>query len=99
MVNVYVDAVAQRVLAALHDTEPMTAERIEELLDVLEEDPGDLRVRRRALRAAAAARSDVVGPIWGFTVRGRDADYLVLWQAAAEDHDAVDVRYIGTGGV
>jgi len=99
MVYVYVDAAAEWMLAELHKTEPITAARVEELIDVLEADPGDLRVRRRSLRAAAAASSDVAGHLWGFTVRGRDADYLVLWQTAAKEHDAVDIRYIGIDGV
>jgi hypothetical protein len=95
MVMVYVDEAAERVLAALYESEPMTVERIEALLDVLEEDPGDPRVRRRSVRASAGASANVAGPVWGFTVRGRDTDYLVLWQPAADDDAAVDVRYIG----
>jgi len=77
-------------LAALHTQEPVTAQRIEALLDVLEDDPGDSRVRRRSIRASTSPAEQ--GPVWGFTVRGRDTDYLVLWRAAA---DGVEVLYIG----
>ncbi len=77
-------------LAALHRQEPVTAQRIEALLDVLEDDPGDSRVRRRSIRASTSPAEQ--GPVWGFTVRGRDTDYFVLWRAAA---DGVEVLYIG----
>jgi len=30
--------------------------------------------------------------VWGFAVRGRDTNYLVLWRTAA---DGVEVLYIG----
>ncbi len=69
-------------LAGLHRQEPVTAQRIEALLDVLEDDPGDSRVRRRSWVTSTSPAEQ--GPVWGFTVRGRDTDYLVLWRAAAD---------------
>ncbi len=87
---VYLYAVADDQLAALHTQEPVTAQRLEALLDVLEDDPGDSRVRRRSIRASTSPAEQ--WPVWGFTVRGRDTDYLVLWRAAA---DGVEVLYIG----
>lgn len=90
MPKVYLSAAADDQLAALHTQEPVTAQRLEALLDVLEHDPGDSRVRRRSIRAGVSP--EVQGPVWGFTVRGRDTDYLVLWRTAA---GGVEVRYIG----
>jgi len=88
----YIDEAAGHSLDTLYDKEPGTAAAIDVLLDVLEHDPLDPRVRRRCLRAEAVAGTQLTGPLWGFTVRGPDQDYLVLWELAA---DGADVRYIG----
>lgn len=90
MPRLFIYAAADERLRDLHENERVAAARIEALLDVLEEDPGDPRVRRRSVRAGASQQ--VQGPVWGFTVRGRDTDYLVLWRAAS---DGIEVRYVG----
>lgn len=87
-VNVTMRPELNDVLARLYDQEPGCAERVDALLDVLAEDPGDRRVRRRELRSPPAP-----APFWGFVVRGREEDYLVLWQLV--DADTVVVRYLG----
>jgi hypothetical protein len=92
VVNLFLDVSAEAALAVLYDAEPHTAERIDALLDVLAEDPGDQRVRRRVLRAAVAATGGLQGPLFGFTVRGHGHDILVMWQ---ESEGEVDVRYLG----
>ena len=75
-------------LERLYEKDPQCAERVDALLDVLAEDSGDRRMRRRELRSPPAPL-----PFWGFVVRGQDEDYLVLWQQ--RDPDTVVVRYLG----
>lgn len=51
----------------------------------LSTDPGDARLRRRPY----APYVD-----WGFVVRTRDEELLILWDWDA-DHEVVRVRYVG----
>jgi len=88
----WMDQEAQSTLTALYQTEPHTAERIDDMLDVLERDSSDPRVRRRGIRASSASLAKLTGALWGFSVPGRDHDFLVLWQ---QDDADVDVRSIG----
>ena len=59
-------------------------DRTNELLDVLENDPGDPRVRRRRFTDP---------PSWCFTVRGATEDLVVLWSPDSEGDPVV--IYIG----
>ena len=61
-----------------------TVRRLWEALDTLAGDPASVRVRTRSYQA---------GP-WGFVVRDRDEDWLILWQAGP-DSGEVTVLYIG----
>lgn len=53
-------------------------------LDVLEADPGDRRARRRSFGEG----------LWGFVVRGRSEDVLLIWELDGERGTAV-IRYLG----
>lgn len=50
--------------------------------------PDDHRSRTRSIRREAGMGA----PVWGFVVRGRDDDVLVLWEPVG---DAVWIHYIG----
>ena len=45
-------------------------DRINDVLDAIEDDPGDPLVRRRRYR---------LPPVWGVPVHGSGEDWLVLW--------------------
>lgn len=78
---------AADALDGLYKTEPTVARRVDGLLDVLESDPEDPRVRQRHW-----ARTP---ELWGFTVRGRDEDWTVLWEPDDVDPDVLVVRWFG----
>ncbi|GAA3441906.1 hypothetical protein [Planomonospora venezuelensis] len=59
---------------------------IDDALDLLEEDPGDARVRRRSFRDG----------LWGIPVRDRIDDWLIVWEFHDTMPDAVVIRYLGT---
>ncbi len=61
-------------------------ERLNDLLDILEDDPGDHRVRRR--------RYDTIDS-WGFDVHGSGEDLLVIWTRPDEPPEVILVKYIG----
>ncbi|MGH9115201.1 MAG: hypothetical protein ACRDWW_05160 [Acidimicrobiales bacterium] len=77
---------ADAVLTAM-EADPTRAElldRVNEVLDLLETDPGNRRVRRRRYQLIAA---------WGVPVRGNDEDWLILWDF--HEADVVAIRYLG----
>jgi len=85
-VTLYVDPEADDALAALHATDPATAQRVEQTLDLIETDPGAAAVRRRALRP--------VGLRMLIVPRGTDeGDLAILWEL---DGDDPVVRYLGS---
>jgi hypothetical protein len=55
---------------------------LDEALDLLEADPGDKRCRTRSFGRGR----------WGITARGRDEDWLIIWD---QDDEGTVVRYIG----
>lgn len=55
-----------------------------DILDILEDDPGDRRVRRRRYQVIDA---------WGVPVHGNGEDWLILWDLQGSQ---VVVRYLGT---
>lgn len=57
--------------------------RVNEVLDILEDDPGDRRVRRR--------RYQIIDT-WGVPVHGDGEDWLVLWDLQGSQ---VVIRYLG----
>ena len=57
--------------------------RINDVLDAIEDDPGDPVVRRRRYRSP---------PVWGVPVHGSGEDWLVLW---SETEAGPLVHYIG----
>jgi hypothetical protein len=57
--------------------------RVNEILDILEDDPGDRRARRRRYQIIDA---------WGVPVHGNGEDWLILWDL--QDSQVV-IRYLG----
>jgi len=76
-------------LDALYRDEPRTAERVDDLLDVLEGNPLDPRVRAHELRVGTGP---LVSPVWGFRVRGISEDVWTFWTLV---DDEVTVAYLG----
>lgn len=76
-------------LDALYRDEPRTAERVDDLLDVLEGNPLDSRVRTHELRAGTGP---LVSTVWGFRVRGISEDIWTFWTMVDEE---VTVAYLG----
>ncbi len=58
-------------------------ERVNDILDLIEDDPSDRSVRLRRYRNP---------PIWGVTVHGSGEDWLVLW---SETDSGGWIHYIG----
>ncbi|HEX9353227.1 MAG TPA: hypothetical protein VF933_05360 [Streptosporangiaceae bacterium] len=56
---------------------------LNDALDALEADPGDKRCRVRSFG----------GGLWGIPVRGRDDDWLLIWE---QDQEGTVIRYLGT---
>lgn len=76
---------AERRLAALRN-DHMSAtlyERVNEMIDVIESDPSDRRVRRRRYHQP---------PVWGVPVSGSGQDWLILW---GETDDGIAILYLG----
>jgi hypothetical protein len=63
-------------------TQEQLAERIDEMLDLLDKDPGDQRLRRFRMQAPK---------LWVIRVRGSGRDFVLLWDDDAEPF----VRYAG----
>lgn len=93
MPSLRIDLEASAALDRLYDEDELTATTLDERLDLLEQDPGDARWRKRQFRGQVAEQHGAVA-MWGFTVRGRSEDYLVMWHLDAVS-DTVDVLYIG----
>ncbi len=58
-------------------------DRVNDVLDALEDDSSDPAVRRRRYQ---------LPPVWGVPVNGSGEDWLVLW---SETEDGLLVHYIG----
>jgi hypothetical protein len=74
----------------LLDADPTAGElldRVDRMLDLLEADPGDVRVRQRRFAKIGA---------WGIVVRDRHADLLIIWEPSPTRPLDVNVDYIGT---
>jgi hypothetical protein len=67
-------------------TDQGVLDKIDAVLDSLEQDPGQARLR-------AHRWSDP--PLWGVTARARDRDRLILWGSGAEDARTVVIYYLG----
>lgn len=70
--------------AALDSVNPLMADRVDDWLDMLEEDHTQADVRRQRLHQPK---------LWMITVRATDGDdWVILWELVG---DTVWVRYIG----
>lgn len=76
-------------LDALYRDEPRTAGRVDDLLDVLEDNPLDPRVRAHELRLGTGS---LVSTVWGFRVRGVSEDAWIFWTMVDGE---VTVAYLG----
>lgn len=93
MAEVYVDEKVQEALDLLYEDDPRVVERIEDSFERLAQDPGNREFRARLIRREAAQDYVIRAPIWGYTIRGREADYTVLWEQAQDG--AAEVRFVG----
>jgi hypothetical protein len=85
--DLYFDEEADRTLTAL-DADPtraQLAERVNEVLDALERDPGSATLRRHRFQIG----------VWGVVVSGSGDDWIVLWEPHPTLDDAVIIQYIG----
>ena len=80
-----VEADRRLSMLAADPTRERLYDQVNDVLDAIEDDPSDVRVRRRRYQSP---------PIWGVVARaeGVDEDWLILWSEA--DQAAV-VHYIG----
>jgi hypothetical protein len=77
---------AEAVYALLNDARrSAVAERVVNALHALNDNPGEERFRRRSYAPSVD---------WGFLVRTRDEEVLILWDWDP-DHEMVRVRYVG----
>jgi hypothetical protein len=84
MASVEFDAQPQQAYAALEKAgDDRLLDAIDDAVDLLEDDPASAQARRRSFRDGR----------WGIPVRGRDEDWLVIWEHEADD--LVVVRYLG----
>lgn len=68
-------------------TDPVLLDKIDDVLDALERDPGEAWLRMHRW---------LDPPLWGVTVRARGDDWLILWHLSDEDSERVIVDYIGS---
>jgi hypothetical protein len=85
MIRMLFAAPAEAVLARLQQdaTQQVLYGRVCDVLDWIEDDPTDERVRLRRYRDPM---------MWGVVVRGPDADWLILWD---QTDDLITILYIG----
>ena len=58
-------------------------DRVNDILDAIEDDPADQTVRRRRYNTP---------PVWGVPVHGSGEDWLVLW---SETDEGLVIHYLG----
>lgn len=89
MATLHFSPAAERAYRQL-DADPTACgllDRIDRILDLLEADPGDARVRQRHFAKIGA---------WGVAVRYRHVDLLIIWEMSPTHPLDVNVNYIGS---
>ena len=88
MAELWFDPEADAALAALENDPSRSRmfERIQDLLDLLESDPGDARVRRVRFHQPA---------LWCVTVFAAEEEWAILWEPHPTMADVVVVQYVG----
>lgn len=83
----YFDAEADRALTKLEadPTRSTLVRRLNQLLDHLEQYPGDASMRRQRF----------ANGLWYLTVTGNGETWAVLWEPHPEDPGAIIVQYLG----
>ena len=83
----FADEAWDAIQALLDDpTRETLADRLDAMLDVLEGDPGDARVRRHRMQ---------VPQLWYFVVTGSGETWTILWEPDSDD--VPYVHYAGPG--
>ncbi|MFD0854611.1 hypothetical protein ACFQ07_20405 [Actinomadura adrarensis] len=67
-------------------TRGVLLDRIDEVLDLLEKNPGQQRLRRHRLNPPG---------VWAVLVHAHDETWAILWAQRPEDPDAVMIEYLG----
>jgi hypothetical protein len=88
MPEIEFDREALRQLEALEadPTKGRLAKAVNELLDLLETDPGDRRLRRHRFQSP---------PLWHVRVDSEKETWSILWEPHPHEPDAVIVHYLG----
>ena len=88
MAELWFDPEADAALEAL-DADPsrsVMSQRIKDVLDLLESDPGDARLRRVRFHRPA---------LWCVTVFAAEEEWAILWEPHPTAADVVLVQYVG----
>ena len=77
-------------LRGVRERNPLLGERLDLALDLVEEEPPNVRAKRRALTS-----DQVDGFIFAIEVRGAGEDWLILWGENASNPSSPLVFYVG----
>ncbi len=86
MADLWFDPDANKAVARPESEGSLLGRRVVEVLDWLEADPSDPRVRRIRFHHPA---------LWCVTVVAGEEEWAVLWEPHDTEPDAVVVRYVG----
>lgn len=86
MVDLWFDPDADAAVAALGAQSALLSRRVNEVLDLIEADPSDPRVRRVRFHRPA---------LWCVTVVAGDDERAILWETHPTEPDAAVIRYVG----
>jgi hypothetical protein len=86
MAELVFDPDADAALSRLEAAGSLLLQRVNQVLDWLEADPAEPRVRRVRFHRPA---------LWCVTVAAGDEEWAVLWEPHATEADVVVVRYLG----
>ncbi|MFM8861861.1 MAG: hypothetical protein ACKOIA_05300 [Acidimicrobiia bacterium] len=87
MPELWFDHEAERALRSLERDRARgaLARRLDDVLDLLERDPGSVELRRHRF----------VTGLWGVVVGSDDENWIVLWEPHPTIADAIVVQYVG----
>lgn len=87
MAELYMDIEADETLTRLDadPSRPLLAQRVNDVLDKLTDNPGQASVRK----------SRFTNGLWAVTVVAQDDEWIILWEPHPDDPDGVLVQYLG----